>query len=67
MTTKKFTDESLMPFGMYKGRQMADVPAEYLLYIYEHDMCLGWVKLYIEENLGVIETQIARAKKSKTT
>jgi uncharacterized protein (DUF3820 family) len=28
------TDESKMPFGKYKGDQMINVPANYLLFLY---------------------------------
>ena len=32
----KFTDESVMPFGKHKGKKMANVPAQYLLWIWEN-------------------------------
>ena len=59
----QFTDKSIMPFGMHKGKQMADVPAEYLLFLYENNKCYGDVKNYIKENLEVIKSQIAFDKK----
>lgn len=31
----KLTDESLMPFGKHKGEKMANVPASYLLWLYD--------------------------------
>lgn len=31
------TDESQMPYGAHKGKKMANVPAEYLLFLYEND------------------------------
>ena len=55
-------DESLMPFGKHKGEKMADVPANYLLWIYENNKCSGAVKSYIEENLDVIKVEIKRSK-----
>lgn len=57
------TDESIMPFGKYKGENMADVPADYLLWLYENNKCNGDVKAYIEDNLQVIKDEIRRAKK----
>lgn len=57
------TDESIMPFGKHKGKKMADVPADYLLWLYENDKCRGEVKAYIEDNLQVIKDEIRRAKK----
>ncbi|WP_071146711.1 putative quorum-sensing-regulated virulence factor [Bacteroides ihuae] len=64
----KLTDESLMPFGKYKGKKMANVPASYLMWLYDE-----WtlpnprfgsinreVKEYIEDNLDVIQEEIKR-------
>ena len=51
----KLTDESLMPFGKFKGTKMANVPDKYLLYIYENNMCSDpAVKFYIKTNLDVL-------------
>ncbi len=30
-----FDDEDLMPFGKFKGKRLADVPADYLLWYYD--------------------------------
>ena len=60
-------DDSLMPFGKYSGRIMEDVPADYLIFMYEkirpiapNKMTLNqkmFVK-YVEENKQVIEKQV---------
>ena len=50
-------DESIMPFGKYKGEKMANVPAEYLLFLHSEGKCYGDVKEYIEENLEVLKKQ----------
>jgi uncharacterized protein (DUF3820 family) len=51
-------DNDLMPFDKHKDTKMIDVPAKYLLYIYENDMCSNdRVKQYIEDNLDVIKQQ----------
>jgi hypothetical protein len=34
----QLTDDDLMPFGMYKGKAMINVPASYLHYLYTHDL-----------------------------
>ena len=49
----KFTDESIMPFGKHKGEKMANIPASYLLWLYEDSGFLadGLLKDYIKENL----------------
>lgn len=53
----KLNDESLMPWGKYKGDKMENVPAEYLLWLYENDKCSGNVKEYIIDNLNVLEKE----------
>lgn len=51
------TDNDLMPSGKHVGVKMIDVPAKYLMYIYDNNMCKPEVKLYIEDNLDVIKKQ----------
>ena len=60
------TDESIMPFGKHKGKEMANVPASYLLWIYDEwtltNPRFGFVhqevKAYIEENLDVLKKEV---------
>ncbi|MES2287619.1 MAG: hypothetical protein V4547_18130 [Bacteroidota bacterium] len=53
------TDESLMPWGIYKGKlKMANVPAEYLLYLYEENKMSGDVLAYVKDNLEVLKQEI---------
>lgn len=59
----KLTDTSPMPFGKYKGTALANVPASYLIYIYEHAFCYGAVKDYIRENLDALQLEIKRNEK----
>lgn len=47
-------DQSLMPFGKYKGRKMEDVPADYLLWLRDQVCRDNQVKEYIEENLSAL-------------
>lgn len=44
------TDDSLMPFGKYKGEKLANVPAAYLLWLYVNNKCFGELKEYIKAN-----------------
>lgn len=59
------TDESIMPIGKYKGQKMANVPAEYLLWLYENGNIYGELKEYIKNNLDVIKSEINLKNKSK--
>jgi uncharacterized protein (DUF3820 family) len=53
------TDNDIMPFGRHKGKAMANVPPEDLLWLYENNKCYGAVKDYIRENLETIKAEIA--------
>lgn len=55
-------DNSIMPFGKYKGEKMIDVPADYLLWLYETMKATGELGAYLEDNLQVIKDQIKRSK-----
>jgi len=53
----KLSDSSLMPWGKHKGIKMANVPASYLLWLYENDKCDNLVKNYIRDNLDVLKQE----------
>lgn len=57
------TDTSRMPFGKYKNEKMANVPADYLLWLHKESKCFGELKEYIEENMSVLEDEIAQRRK----
>lgn len=57
---KMMNDNSLMPFGQYRDEKLKDVPASYLLYLYDQES--EWVEEnhpelydYIEDNLEALE------------
>jgi uncharacterized protein (DUF3820 family) len=55
------TDNTPMSFGQHKGKPMANVPAVYLLYIFNK----GWVhdpgvKQYILNNLDALKAEAAK-------
>jgi uncharacterized protein (DUF3820 family) len=58
------TDESLMPFGMHKGKKLANVPPEYLIWISENFKINSDLKKYIKENMDVLKTEVERKNKS---
>jgi len=61
---KKLTDESLMPYGKHKGEKMANVPPEYLIWLYDNEKCSRDVSLYIKDNLDVLRSEISLKIKS---
>lgn len=64
-STKKMDDKSIMPFGKYKGEKMANVPADYLIWLFENNKCFGDLLGYIRANEENLRQEIALAKKSK--
>jgi uncharacterized protein (DUF3820 family) len=64
-------DESIMPIGKYKGEKIANVPAEYLLWMYENANLInrshlyGELRDYIKDNLDVLKAEIEYKNKSK--
>jgi uncharacterized protein (DUF3820 family) len=49
-------NESLMPFGKHEGKKMANVPASYLLWLYDNG-CFGDIKEYIEDNMDSLKKE----------
>lgn len=61
-TQKRLEDNDLMPFGKHKGKKMKDVPADYLIWIYEN---LDWLAAryprvdgYIHYNWNILELEV---------
>lgn len=52
-------DTDIIPFGKYhdQGVQMANIPAWYLLNLYDSGKCFGAIKMYIEENLDCLRKE----------
>lgn len=61
----ELTDKSVMEFGIHKDSQLADVPAQYLMYIYENYKLKANLKKYIQDNLDVLKVQMKRDQKDK--
>jgi uncharacterized protein (DUF3820 family) len=63
--TKRFNvkDTDLMPFGQHKGEKMANVPADYLIWLFENGKCFGAVLNYIKANEQNLRQEIANNKK----
>ena len=56
----KLYDDNAMPFGIHRGKSMRDVPADYLLYIYNQTWIHKWEPVvdYIDRNIQGIKKQI---------
>lgn len=51
-------DSTLMPWGKYKGVKMGNIPAFYLLWLYDNNKCNGEVKNYIKDNLDALKQEL---------
>jgi uncharacterized protein (DUF3820 family) len=56
------TDQDVMPFGKHKGLRMANVPPEYLIWLYESNLKEGPVRTYIHENWDVLKEEVKQKK-----
>ena len=56
-------DSSIMPFGKYKGIKLANVPPEYLIWLYENANVYGELKKYIEDNMDVLKFETDKKQK----
>jgi uncharacterized protein (DUF3820 family) len=52
------TDQNKMPFGKWTGTRLANVPADYLIWIYENKKCNAEVAEYIKDNLEVLKKEV---------
>lgn len=60
--SKTLDDYDKMPFGKYKGVEMINVPASYLLWLYNNEKCSGAVLNYIVDNMDVLEKEVEASK-----
>lgn len=61
---EKLTDQTVMSFGKYKGHKMANVPPEYLLWIYDNYDLKPELKAYIDDNRAALKQEVKLAQKS---
>lgn len=51
------SDYDMIPFGKYKDREMADVPASYLLWLWDEHYTNIEVDNYISNNLNALKQE----------
>jgi hypothetical protein len=60
--------DSIMTYGKrYRGARIGDVPASYLLWIYDNRRWGGYrdLRIYIEDNLPRLKTEAKRANNNQ--
>ncbi len=63
--TTELTDKSLIYFGKYKGTALANIPADYLLYLYDNCKTDANLRAYIKDNLDVLNNEIRHNNEDK--
>jgi hypothetical protein len=61
-----YTDKTILDWGKYKGVALANIPADYLLFLYfdlEDGLKHIPLKNYIEDNIDVLKAQSTKYKK----
>jgi hypothetical protein len=53
-------DTDIIDFGKYKGEKFGNVPASYLLWLYENDRCTPMARDYVKNNLDVLKKEANR-------
>lgn len=61
--TTQFSDATLMPFGMHRGKAMVNIPAKYLLYLYDKGCSHAGVKQYILNNLDALRKEAENVRR----
>lgn len=56
-------DTDKMPWGKFKLTPMIDVPASYLLWLWDNVHLTGDVYEYVKDNLDVLKSQVKNQKK----
>jgi hypothetical protein len=54
----KYDDNTKMPFGVFKGKKLANIPADYLLWLLLNERTNPPLKVYIEENIEVLRKEV---------
>lgn len=57
VTAGGLKDDSLMPFGQHKGEKIINVPASYLLWLFDNDKCNSEIREYCRVNEDVLRFQ----------
>jgi uncharacterized protein (DUF3820 family) len=56
-TPNEITDNSAMPFGKFQGKAMANIPAKYLLWLYDNGCSHEGVRKYIMANIAGLKKE----------
>lgn len=61
----KFTDTTKLTFGLHRGKELANVPASYLLWCYDNYVGGDLLREYIRDNKEILEQELSSKKFKK--
>ena len=56
----EITDNSIMPFGKFKGKSMVNIPAYYFLWLHDNGCSHAGIKKYILDNLEGLKKEAGK-------
>jgi uncharacterized protein (DUF3820 family) len=59
----EYNDNTPMPFGKYQGKTLINVPAVYLLWLYNNNCSHEGVKKYIVDNLEILKKEAEKVRR----
>jgi uncharacterized protein (DUF3820 family) len=62
---QEFDDNTKIPFGKYQGTALGNVPAEYLIWLYDNGKLYGGLKKYVEDNMQSLNIEIKQKENDK--
>jgi uncharacterized protein (DUF3820 family) len=57
---KELTEQDKMPTGVHQGKQMQDVPAEYLINYTRRSDCPDNVKEYVADRINLLQAEVIK-------
>jgi len=58
----EISEETIMPFGKHSGEKLANVPADYLIYMYDSGKLYGTIRQYVQENEELLRKEVKEIK-----
>lgn len=52
--------KGIMPFGMHKGKRFSQIPAQYLLWLFNKGCTHPEVSQYIHDNLASLQAEVSQ-------
>lgn len=58
----QFTDSTPMPIGKHRGKAMVNIPAPYLLWLFNAGCDHAGIRQYIQDNMESLKAEVKKIK-----